>query len=202
MMKQPMMKPHLHIVLADRTAINILKALHETEYLFRTSHFLKLSDIQSKLALGKKPFKSIELLESVNLIMLDKSDSDELILTLTNKGRIFFETFDNLHTVFLDELDRPRPIKMEYDLKPLEKKILVICLKIQRESGASIPLLNLVQEVYPNDFPEKKRSTILRNCSKLEKLNLIKKETFQQINYFSLTESGKRVVLEQLIKTF
>ncbi|MBT7903280.1 hypothetical protein HN587_05435 [Candidatus Woesearchaeota archaeon] len=197
MTKKP---PCLRKILNDNQAINILKLLYDTEYVFKSSHFVKLTDIKTKLSLFNKPFSAIDLLCESQLITSDRNDSDQVIITLTNKGKIFTESFDHVHKIFYDKLEKPKPFKVEYDLTDLEKKILVICWKIYRETGKSVQLLALTQDVYPSEFPEKKRSIVLRTCSKLEKINLIKRETFQSVNYFELTESGKRVIASQLMK--
>ncbi|MBT5021652.1 hypothetical protein HOK51_04965 [Candidatus Woesearchaeota archaeon] len=199
-----MAKPTLYGVLNDRNSINTLKILYDVEYVFKSSHFVKLSELKAKLKLFKKPFKSVELLSATGLISLDKSESDELIATLTNKGKVFFETFDHLNTVFIDKKDtsQTKAYKLEYDLSDLEKRALVLCMKVQRESSSSVPLLNLTQEMFPSDFPEDKKDQVTETCEKLQHLNLIKKECFQNINYFELTESGRRVVAEQLINYF
>lgn len=189
-------------ILSKRAGINILKMLYDNEILEKKSYTLKLSEIKQKLNLSKKPSETLLLLQQAKLIELETtSDSSDMVLSITKKGRNFMENFKALKASF-EATGVEKPIadyKIEYALTDLEKRILVLCYKLQKEKGGVVLLNYLTQEVYPLNA-DSKVGTVSRYVAKLEKLNLMQKIKQNNKLHVEVTNSGERVVKQQLME--
>jgi len=189
----------LYHLLNERGCLNVLKELYDVEFVLKTSRTLKISELQKKIPEFIKIDQSSLILEKEGLIAREVTDEDT-ILSITNKGKNFFEQFDKLKKTYEGEEVRKSTLRIEYDLTALERRILTICYKLQQEFGTIVPLRNLTQEVYPHRNPSNRIGAISKYVSKLVDLNLMEKVKTEQKSYAKVTESGERVIKEQFME--
>jgi predicted transcriptional regulator len=189
---------HLHSILKDRAAVNTLKILYDAEH-SEKKHTMLLIELKDKLVAPETPFTLQNLKES-GLIALEQSGSDNIILSITKKGMCFVEQFDKLLDVFNNKKKEHKAFNVEYNLTDKEKRILFICSKINTETGKEASLSSLTEEVYPYQHPATKTSSVSKYAKRLEEINLLKRIKNNNRVFFEITDSGKRVVKEQLEK--
>ena len=185
----------LYEVLKERRSINLLKSIYDREIIHRRSHTTKLSDIMENT-----PFEdvapAIELLESHGMIS-HETVQGEHIVTKTEKGKNFAEAFDFMRRIFKDEIKKEEQVRISYELSEMEKKILCIIYIIKKETGKDlVPLKSLTRELFPYEDPHKKYSLVGKHLSKLEEINIVRKEKTGRVIAIRLNESGLRMIKE------
>ncbi|MBI4738642.1 hypothetical protein HY772_03635 [Candidatus Woesearchaeota archaeon] len=192
----------MYDILKKRLAINILKALYDQEFVQKAAHTISLANLCARLGVQAKNLeKSLVLLVGANMITKeDSGDANGTILSLRNKGKRFVEQFDILRDIFFDKKEEQKFFKINYELTALEKRLLMLCYKMQSESATPIPLRSLALEAYPHQEPSKMTGTVSRYITKLASLNLVKKERQSDGFFIGVTESGEKVVKNQLME--
>lgn len=184
-------------ILEDRVAVNILKLIHDREVVDKHSYFTSLDDIRRNIVLRANFKKSLELLSHAGLVDMDMAQGTTIVC-ITEKGKVFINHFDQLIALVRSgpkDISAEKHFRIEYDLSPVEKRMLVICYKMQNENGAlPISLGSLAQELYPYGSPESKRSSISRSISRLAGLNLCEKIRQGRTVAMRLTESGMNLI--------
>ena len=187
----------MHTILKDRASINILKIMHINEYVDKKSHTLTYTQLRNKLGMPNG-ITSLQNLSSAGLIAKEAIE-EELVLSMTSKGRKFLEQFDKLVAVYNGTKSDKSAFKVEYDLTELEKRILLGCYTLKNDMGGEIALLDLAKEVYPHKEPSKSKGTLSKYIKKLEGLNLMKKVMKGKKVFLDTTPSGERVAKEEIL---
>ena len=187
----------LHPLLKDRASINILKILYDNEVSAKKFTML-YPDMKSRLAVGEGPLTLINL-EKAGLLSAEKSDDGSLVLSITQKGKDFIDQFDKLIEVMQGKKKEKKAYQVEYNLTPMEQRVLVMCAKMKSETGKQVALSMLTQEVYPYKDPGAKTGSVSKYAKKLEELNLLERVKKGNRTFFDVTESGERVIKEQLV---
>ncbi|MDO8643056.1 MAG: hypothetical protein Q7R76_05775 [Candidatus Woesearchaeota archaeon] len=199
------MKPSFAQVLLNRVAINILKIVYDHEVTNKNQYSLNLSVIQRLLLLVDAPTNALMVLANAELITTDAVHRD-IVLSITHKGKEFIEAFDQLKEIYEgDARSVPTVPAIRYNLTVQEKKMLAALSKISSLSAAStVSFKTLARELRL----EKKPSSVMRTLTKLEQLNLIKKELIKPKKqkgkrqlFVALTDKGTRTVKEQYLET-
>ncbi len=186
----------LYDILNNRTAVRILKLLDDNERLNK-SYSLSLAQVMRNLGLFLKPKNAIMLLKAHGLLIVE--EGDEYRIGITEKGKEFIALVDELVFLMRNKAEKRRqPFEIRYDLTQSEKRILLVLSKMQQEIGNKVQLKNLMQELYPHDNYLKKQSSISKELSKLEALHLIEKTRQGRFAFLRATDSGIRVVREQI----
>ncbi|MBN1544821.1 hypothetical protein JW898_05170 [Candidatus Woesearchaeota archaeon] len=188
---------HLYTLLRDRASINILKILYENEAAAKKYTMLH-SELAAKLPVRELPTTVPNLVDAA-LISAEKTGTGETVFSITNKGKQFVEQFDRLIEVMAGKREELKAYQVEYNLTPMEQRILVLCAKMKSESGAAVPLSTLTQEVYPYKDPGAKSGTVSKYAKKLEELNLLERVKKNNRTFFNITESGERVIKDQFM---
>jgi len=189
----------LHHLLKDRDAVRILKMLYDEEVLKKGSYTMKISSARKKLGLLLPPKNSVINLSDCGLVTTDNVDGN-LIMSITNKGKEFIESFDQLAEVFKGRKPEQKSIRVNYSLMQQEKRVLVMAYRISTESGMEfVPLKILVQELYPYD-QRGKTSVVSRYISKLEEIKLMERKKDGRVVLVSVTEQGFKTIKEQYLK--
>ncbi len=178
-------------ILTNKTAVRILKVIVENEIQNR-AYSMQLDTLSLRFTKDLK--KAVLLLADHKLLLIDES-----AISVTEKGKEFIVHIDALKQI-LEQKKSEKKLQIIYDLTDLEKKILVILSKMEREEGTPIALKNLMQELYPYDAGVHKSTLLSRYVSKLESINLLEKEKQGRDILLKLTQIGKRVVKEQIEK--
>ena len=113
--------------------------------------------------------------------------------------------FDQLVDMFRPEEAVIKPIEkkvhIKYELTNIEKKILVMTQKIIKETGKeSVALRTVTEELYPYEDYKRKTSTVSRNVSKLEEINLMERMKEGRRTYIKVTEKGLKTIKAQYLK--
>ncbi|RME78022.1 hypothetical protein D6774_02655 [Candidatus Woesearchaeota archaeon] len=190
----------LYEILNERGCLNLLKELFDVECIYKTSHGLKLSQIKDKLPSSLNITLAANVLHKEGLIELEELENDAY-LALTGKGKRFFEQFDKLKHIFEGEEEQAEKTRIEYNITELEQKILILCYKLQQETGTIVPLRTLTQEVYPNKNTSNRIGAISQYVSRLAELNLMEKIKTKQKTYAKVTPSGERAIKEQFMES-
>ncbi len=186
----------IYDLLTDKGAINILKLLYVQEVEKQGSFTMKLSQIKAELPFSFESKESLFKLVETRLIVLDEVPEDKL-LSITEKGKEFIGIFDQLKDVFEEKKRQESRISLKYELTPLERRILVICLKVSKEVGSKyVSLKSLSEEVYPKNANS---SAVSRYANRLCELNLLEKKKEGRNSYYRVTEQGKKTVKEQFL---
>ena len=188
----------LYLILKDRSSINILKILYDNEVSSK-KYTMLYSDMKPKLAVSEGSLTLVNL-ENVGLLSAEKSDDGSLVLSITQKGKDFIDSFDKLILVMQDKKKEKKAYHVEYGLTPMEQRILVMCSKMKSETGKVVALRMLTQEVYPYKDPSSKTGSVSKYAKKLEELNLLERVKNRNRIFFDITESGERVIKKQLIE--
>ncbi len=201
MKKEEVMR--LRPLLKDRTAVNILKLIYDSEVLQKNSYTTRLSRIAGKTGGGiagkLRARRSARKLADYGLIAFDSVDKD-YVMSITNKGREFIEVFDQLVELFAPEKKGRKQVAIKYELTNQEKRILVLSHKISKECGGEfIQLKMLVQELYPYNHAGK-TSAVSRYVSRLEELGLMQRKKEGRQTFIAATEAGFRTIREQYLK--
>lgn len=189
----------LHPLLKDRACINILKILYDNE-LSAKKYTMLYSEMKPMLSVAESPLSLVNL-EKAELLSAEKSDDGSLVLSITQKGKDFIDQFDKLIAVMQGRKEEKKAFQVEYNLTPMEQRILVMCAKIKSESGGIVPLKMLTQEVYPYKDPSAKTGSVSKYAKKLEELNLLGRMKRNNRTFFDVTESGERVIKEQFLNS-
>lgn len=190
----------LYEILNERGCMNLLKELYDVQFILKTAHTLKLSEVALKLPKKLNLHKSLAFLSQAELVDVEKLEHDTII-SMTNKGKAFFSQFDALKKVLENEITKVEGPRIEYGLTDLEKRILILCYKIQSEIGTLVPLRMLTQEVYPHKDPSNRIGAISRYVSKLQELQLMEKVKTEQKSFAKVTETGERVINQQFVES-
>jgi predicted transcriptional regulator len=189
----------LYPLLKDRASINILKILYDNEFGNEKKHTMHYSELKSKLLI-KDGVSTLPNLIDAGLISTDNGNSG-VVLSITQRGKEFVEQFDKLVFIVNGKKQEQKAYQVKYELTALEQRILLLCSKIKSETGKSVDLKTLTQEVYPYKEPESKKGTVSKYAKKLEELNLIKKVKSNNRTFFDITESGEKTIREQFIES-
>jgi len=194
------MKTHamLFEVLKDRIGVNMLKILYDNEYVLKTSHTVPLYRINAALS-NTVTLSNILRMESISLLTAEKIE-DTFILSITTKGKKFIEQLSVLKLLIESEPKTTTSRKyftVEYEISEIGKKILLICHKIQ-ETGKKVTINKLSKQLFPKE-KTKKVSYVTKQLKEIENLNLIKRDENSKTSEIKLTDSGKRVVKNQII---
>ncbi len=189
----------LYTLLKDRASINILKILYDTE--LDNKYTLKYSELQSRLLVPENS-SSVSNLKEAGLISVDfqASQPDSMVLSITKKGKLFFEQFDKLKRSLDEKKDSKKAFRIDYSLTEIEQRILVIAHKIILESGKPITMTALTQEVFPYHSPASKRSLVSKHVKRLVQLNLLEKVSQGNKSLIDISRSGKRVIRDQFME--
>lgn len=195
----------LHRILKDRTAIRILKMLYDQEAM-KKGYAMKLSYAKNRLGMVLSPGSSVELLSKFSLVGIDHVGND-MVMSITNKGKEFIEIFDQLVEIFAGKEGKEGKaafadkVKVRYELTMQEKRIIVLCYKISKEIGRDfVALKTLVEELYPNQLNQtNKTSTVSRYISRLEEIKLMEKKKEGRNSYVKVTEKGLKTIKEQYL---
>lgn len=189
----------LHLLLKDRTAVRVLKMLYDQETA-KKGYTLRLSYARNRLGMVLSPGESVDRLSRMGLVGIDKVD-DDLVMSITDKGKEFIEVFDQLVEIFNGKKREEKKISVRYELTMQEKRIIVLSYKISRELGREfIALKTLVEELYPNEQNQvNKTSTVSRYISRLEELRLMEKKKEGRNSYVKVTEMGLKTIKEQYL---
>jgi DNA-binding MarR family transcriptional regulator len=187
----------LHTILQDRAGINILKVMHMNEYVDKKSHTMTYTQLRQKLGMADG-IRTLRNLSGAGLIAKENVE-EELVISLTGKGRRFLEQFDRLVSIYDGAKEEPPAFKVEYDLTELEKKILMSCYTLKTGNGGEIAMADLAKEVYPHKDPSKSKATLSKYLKKLEELNLIARVTKSNKVFLDTTPSGEKVAKEEMI---
>jgi len=193
----------LRDLLTDFAAINVLKFLYDMESQNSSIYSTKLSNIKQKFNNFANIDNSINILSKFELINLDMLKEDQII-SISAKGKHFIDIFDKLNEITdnrkkVENKKTNKSFQIKYDLKPIEKKIMVVIFKLSKELGDKPVLLqDLTQELYPSNG-DKNISTVKRYSSKLAKLNLVEKIEIKTRMFIKLTPTGERTIKEQLV---
>jgi predicted transcriptional regulator len=187
----------LHPLLKDRACINILKILYDNEVSAK-KYTMLYSEMKQKLLVSEGG-STVSNLEEAELISAEQGGNGELVLSITQKGKDFIDQFDRLIAVMQGKKEEKKAFQVEYNLTPLEQRMLVMCAKIKSESGGIVPLKMLTQEVYPYKDPSAKTGSVSKYAKKLEELNLLERVKRNNRTFFDVTESGERVIKEQFL---
>lgn len=189
----------LYHLLTDRAAVRILKMLYDEEVLNKGSYTMKLSDARKKLGLILSPKSSVTSLSGCGLVTTDSVDGDT-IMSITNKGKEFIESFDQLVDIYHGKKPEQKSIRVKYELTSQEKRIIIMAYKISSEMGKElVPLKTLVQELYPYD-QRGKTSVVSRYISRLEEIKLMQRTKEGREVFVSVTEQGFKTIKEQYLK--
>ncbi len=180
----------LYDILINRKAVNILKELSENDknkqYSTQRAHF----------GLSKDNIEAIQLLCDNGLVY-----SEDGLISISEKGKRFIDTFDKLVALFNEEeIKRDSNVEIKYDLTDVEKRILLLILKLQQEKSGPVSLSTVTREMYPYSDVTKKKCTVSRQISKLEQLNLVERNKLQREVFFQLTYPGMKVAKSQVVK--
>ncbi|MFQ5474749.1 MAG: hypothetical protein ACE5DM_02835 [Candidatus Nanoarchaeia archaeon] len=191
------MKTRLYDILSDRVSVNMLKILYDQEYVAKTAHtmpFFRLRNILRK----QLTLQQVLMVEAAGLITAEETD-EMLIVSLNIKGKEFIEQMDRLREIIDPQPKKKEFFKVEYDLSMIEKKILVMCSKLQDEQGGPVVLENLTMELYPHGAINRK-GVVTRYVNKLSGLNLLTKGQKGNSLSVELTSTGKKVIERQLME--
>lgn len=172
--------------------------MHLNEYVEKKSHTMTYTDLRKKLKVGSSGIKSLINLTSAGLIAKEAVE-EELVLSMTAKGKKFLEQFDNLVAAYNGSTEKPVAFKVDYDLTELDKRILLACYTLKNDEGGEITLTDLAREVYPHKTPTKSKSTLSKYLKKLDELNLLKRVTRGKQAFIDTTPSGERVAKEEIL---
>ena len=89
-------------------------------------------------------------------------------------------------------------MRILYDLTDLERKILLILSKMEKEEDPPISLKSLAQELYPYADHVAKIAVLSRYLLKLEQLNLLESDKIGKEVFLTITDAGYRVIKEQI----
>ncbi len=181
----------LYDILGNRACVNILKKLYDLDV--EKKYSVKISE------LGAVPYNSIITLKEHDLVLIDKSDSDEVV-SITYKGKQFIEQFDRLHKVLVSK-EQPRSLDIVYDLSDAEKKLLIVLFRVERETGMPVSLQLLTRELFPYQDYNKKKQGVAKLLNKLVELNLAEKRKDGREVYSKTSQSGIRILKEQILNT-
>jgi len=194
-MKQEAM---LFEVLKDRIGVNMLKILYDNEYVMKTSHTMQLYRLNAALS-NTVTLSNILRMESIGLVTAEKIE-DTFILSITSKGKKFIEQLTELKQLIEAKPKSTTTRKyftVEYEISEIGKKILLNCQKIQ-EKGQKATLKKLTNKLFPKE-KTKKVSYVSKQLKEVEELKLIEKNEKNKTIEIVLTDSGKRVVKNQII---
>ncbi len=166
----------LYQLLTDAQAIRILKLLYDEEFVKKENYALNLSEIASRPGFNGNLMLSIGSLDVAGLIQVDSLKEDK-VLSITPKGRKFIEIFDQLRAVLLQkkqEKKKEKRIQVKYELSSSEKKLIDVLKRVGKD-GDPVEISELTIAMYPEKGHKKKRTSVLRFVSRLEKLNLVEK---------------------------
>ena len=189
----------LHTLLRDRASINILKILYDNEFGENKKHTMRFSDIKANLVMREMD-NTLSNLDNAGLISAEEAVNGELVLSITKKGKEFVEQFDKLLDVMAGRKQEQKAYQVQYNLTPLEQRMLILCAKMKSESGSIVQLKTLTQEVYPYSDPAAKTGIVSKYAKKLEELNLLLRVKKNNRTFFDVTESGERVIKEQFLE--
>jgi DNA-binding MarR family transcriptional regulator len=188
----------MHSILSDRTSVNILKMMHDNEYVQKKSHTMTYSQLRDRLEIAQC-VKSLRNLSDSGMIA-KQAVHEELVLSMTEKGRKFVEQFDKLVLVFNGVKEEQHAYNVHYELTEMENKILLNMFKMKSEVGAEIALEDVALEVYPHKEAAKSKSAVSKHLKKLEQLHLVTKNVKQNRAFLDMTQSGERVARELAAK--
>ena len=194
----------LRDLLTDKAAINILKQLFDMESGKKPVYSIEVSNIEQRFDNSTNIGDSIDILKNLKLITEDFSEKGQIV-SISAKGKEFINIFDRLVQITSKDYEvknkeKAKSFKIEYNLTPSEKRIMVITFKLSKEQGNKpVSLQDLAREMHPTKGSSK-TSSVARHVSKLVEINLIEKQKISNKNFIKLTPTGERTIKEQLIE--
>lgn len=186
----------LYEILTNRSAVWILKVLHDNE-VHKKAYMIRSSDLAHASNPPKLPEDAISVLQSHNLISTEMIN-DERIFSITQKGAKFIETFDQLVSVMNHkvqmQIKQPaqQKVRVEYGLNAFEKKILESIMILQKKKKSQYLELG---EVSHHMYKTKRTPpTVSKAVNSLHDLNLIEKKKSGEKFSVALTPSGLKVL--------
>jgi len=180
----------LRKILTDKFAVNILKLLYENE---KKGHICsKYDDITN--AFGKKNYSdSIAILDNSKLIVREKET-----LTITNKGKRFITTFDQLIEAAHQDTEPKQKIKIIYDLPEEERKILLNLQLLSKKSGDAFVSLATIAKYISGEDSSQQRESLSKAFKKMEELGIVILQ--EKENLVGLTSKGKNALKEIVLE--
>lgn len=179
----------LYDILSNRLAVNILKRLSENEK--KKDYSTNINEIVGN---RQSIETALSLLASEGLVY-----REEQVVSISEKGKRFIDSFDALVAVYRNEPAEKRgSIEIKYELTDFEKKILFLLFKLFSESDEDISLSSLTQELFPYENVDKRKLRVSRAISRLEQLNLARKIKKERNVFSRITETGIKVVKRQI----
>jgi len=189
----------LYDILKDRSTVNALKMLYEHAVIQKKGHTIKLKDLNNQLP-SPIGLHHITLLDKHDLIQQDTTDED-VILSISMKGREFIEAFDSLVELMHGKKEQKSNAKIEYHLTEVEKRILVMILRIGNEIGKdNVTLKQLTRELFPTEIYERKSATVSKQTKRLEDISLTKRTRKGREVIILLTEKGNKIIKDQFLQ--
>ncbi len=192
----------LRDILTDKNSINILKALFDKEVVLKEKLTADLDYIKKKATLFGNEDISLDILNKEGLILMDNIKG-KVNLAITDKGKQFLLVFDQLVRLTHKKVEpkKQESFKIEFNLTKMEKKLLIIVYKMNKESGGkSIPLQVLAEEIYPGESIKNKSSTVSSYVGKLCSLQLLLKEKHGRETLINITERGEKTIKDQMVE--
>src|SRR5690349_9764707 len=121
----------LYDILVQKPCIWILKELYEAEVVNKKIYTVRASDLKKYVKISN-PEKYIDILENNGLLHVDDLSEDKVI-SLNQKGKDFFKTFDKLKVLTESQvkiINEHVMAKVDYDLSEQEKKALFTVYRI------------------------------------------------------------------------
>ncbi|MBU0461698.1 MAG: hypothetical protein KJ574_03870, partial [Nanoarchaeota archaeon] len=148
----------LYDILTDRTAVNMLKILYDQEHVAKTAHTMPFFRLNALLD-HKLSLQTVLRMEAGGLLTAEKVE-DMFIISLNTKGKDFIEQLDKLKSIIesQEKTKKEQSLKIEYDLSETDQKILVLCLKMEKEQGCPVSLESIANELYPRGGSSRKTS--------------------------------------------
>ncbi len=186
----------LYDILKNRTAVWILKTLHDNE-VFRKSYSLSEHELVFRATLEHLDRADVSLLESHGLIGVEHSDGMKSY-SITQKGIKFVKTLDQLKHVLENtvEVSPEKKVNIKYDLHDMEKKILLTLHQLSKgRQGHSVELTDVSKKLYKL---KRVPPNVAKHADNLSKMNLIEKKRKDDKMSVALTVTGMRVLNEHV----
>ena len=182
----------LYELLQDRAAINVLKALYDTEVEQR-SYSINMAVLQQRFsAFGSIPAATQRLL-STGLVGADEVNGD-VVVSITARGKRFIEIFDQLSAALNGRPKPPNGMALQYELVPIERQMLALAERIPQQNGKRASLHTIAKELYPQEIPAKKIALLKRHADQLQQLGLAQCSQVARNFFVTVTENGRRAL--------
>lgn len=177
----------LYEILSNRNCVNLLKRLSENDK--NKQYSTKLTDIDVNDIYG-----TITVLKDHELVYLEDG-----LISISEKGKAFVDLIDQLKDIIEKKEERRESnVEIHYDLTDIEKRTLLLVLKLQQETGRPSSLASITREMFPYEHINRKKNNVSKQLKKLEELNLIERHKVNREAYFEMTFAGMKLAKSQL----